>query len=67
MPLKLLWIIIAMVGARSAAMAFNRVVDADLDGRILLLNRTGEEILGYRFADLRGKKLQELNEDFWLQ
>jgi 4-hydroxybenzoate polyprenyltransferase len=31
--LKLLWIVIAMVGARSAAMAFNRVVDADLDGR----------------------------------
>src|SRR5690349_2764378 len=31
--LKLLWIVVAMVGARSAAMAFNRVVDADLDGR----------------------------------
>jgi 4-hydroxybenzoate polyprenyltransferase len=31
--LKLLWITIAMVGARSAAMAFNRVVDADIDGR----------------------------------
>jgi 4-hydroxybenzoate polyprenyltransferase len=30
---KLLWIVVAMVGARSAAMAFNRVVDADLDGR----------------------------------
>src|SRR3954468_11524708 len=30
---KLLWIVIAMVAARSAAMAFNRVVDADLDGR----------------------------------
>ncbi len=30
---KLLWIVLAMVGARSAAMAFNRVVDADLDGR----------------------------------
>ena len=30
---KLLWIVIAMVGARSAAMAFNRVVDADLDAR----------------------------------
>src|SRR2546429_6042689 len=42
------------------------LITTDLDGRILLLNRTGEEILGYRFADLRGKKLQELNEDFWL-
>src|SRR5579871_6897785 len=29
----LLWIVVAMVGARSAAMAFNRVVDADIDGR----------------------------------
>jgi 4-hydroxybenzoate polyprenyltransferase len=30
---KLLWIVIAMVGARSAAMAFNRVLDADIDAR----------------------------------
>jgi 4-hydroxybenzoate polyprenyltransferase len=30
---KLLWIVVAMVGARSAAMAFNRLVDADLDAR----------------------------------
>jgi len=28
---KLLWIVTAMVAARSAAMAFNRVVDADID------------------------------------
>ena len=28
---KLLWIIVCMVGARSAAMAFNRIVDARLD------------------------------------
>ena len=27
------WILIAMVGARSAAMGFNRIVDADIDGR----------------------------------
>ena len=27
------WIVVAMVGARSAAMAFNRLVDADLDAR----------------------------------
>src|SRR5580658_240764 len=27
------WIVVAMVGARSAAMAFNRVVDADIDAR----------------------------------
>lgn len=30
---KLAWIIVAMVGARSAAMAFNRVLDAEIDGR----------------------------------
>jgi PAS domain S-box-containing protein len=42
------------------------LITTDLNGRILLLNRTGEEILGYRFAELRGKKLQELNEDFWI-
>ncbi len=29
--LKLLWIVIAMVSARSVAMAFNRVLDADVD------------------------------------
>jgi 4-hydroxybenzoate polyprenyltransferase len=29
----LLWIVVAMVAARSAAMAFNRVVDADIDSR----------------------------------
>lgn len=28
---KLLWIVLAMVGARSAAMGFNRVADADFD------------------------------------
>jgi len=28
-----LWILLAMVGARSAAMAFNRLVDADIDQR----------------------------------
>ena len=30
---KLLWIVVAMVGARSAAMAFNRLVDAPIDAR----------------------------------
>lgn len=30
---KLLWIAIAMVGARSAAMTFNRILDADIDAR----------------------------------
>ena len=30
---KLAWIVVAMVGARSAAMAFNRIVDAGIDAR----------------------------------
>jgi 4-hydroxybenzoate polyprenyltransferase len=30
---QLLWIVVAMVAARSAAMAFNRLIDADIDAR----------------------------------
>ena len=30
---KVFWIVIAMVGARSAAMAFNRILDAEIDAR----------------------------------
>src|SRR5271168_1456646 len=30
---KLAWIVVAMVGARSAAMAFNRILDAEIDAR----------------------------------
>ncbi|MCW5981560.1 MAG: putative 4-hydroxybenzoate polyprenyltransferase [Bryobacteraceae bacterium] len=30
---KLFWIVVAMVGARSAAMTFNRILDADVDAR----------------------------------
>lgn len=32
-PAKLFWVVIAMVGARSAAMGFNRWLDADIDAR----------------------------------
>src|SRR5439155_24166040 len=28
---RIAWIVVAMVGARSAAMAFNRLIDADID------------------------------------
>jgi two-component system sensor histidine kinase PilS (NtrC family) len=42
------------------------LLTTDLEGRILLLNRPGEDILGYRFAGLRGRKVQEINPDFWL-
>ena len=31
--IKSAWIVLAMVGARSAAMAFNRLIDADIDAR----------------------------------
>ena len=30
---KLAWVVVAMVGARSAAMAFNRLIDAEIDAR----------------------------------
>src|SRR5579859_565617 len=30
---QLLWIVVAMVGARSAAMTFNRLIDAEIDAR----------------------------------
>jgi two-component system, NtrC family, sensor histidine kinase PilS len=42
------------------------LLTTDLQGRILLLNRTGEEILGHRFADIRGRLVHEINADFWL-
>ena len=42
------------------------LITTDLQGRILLLNRTGEEILGYRFEDLRGTSLAQKFPEFWL-
>src|SRR6476660_829435 len=30
---RFVWILVAMVSARSAAMAFNRILDVDIDGR----------------------------------
>ena len=42
------------------------LVTTDMDGRIVLLNRTGEEILGRSFNDLRGHYLKEVSEEFWL-
>jgi two-component system sensor histidine kinase PilS (NtrC family) len=41
------------------------LITTDMTGRVLLLNRTGEEILGYRFADIQGRKLAEFSESFW--
>jgi two-component system sensor histidine kinase PilS (NtrC family) len=42
------------------------LITTDTEGRVVLLNRTGEEILGYRFADIRGRKLAELSQEFWI-
>jgi two-component system, NtrC family, sensor histidine kinase PilS len=42
------------------------LLTTDNDGRILLLNRTGEEITGHRFANLRGTFLQDLWPEFWM-
>ncbi len=42
------------------------LLTTDLDGRVLLLNRTGEEITGYHFDALRGRMLPDLFPDFWL-
>ncbi len=42
------------------------LLTTDVQGHITLLNRTGEEILGRKFIDVRGRLLQEWNEEFWL-
>jgi two-component system sensor histidine kinase PilS (NtrC family) len=42
------------------------LLTTNLDGQILLLNRTGEEITGRTFRDVRGSLLQELWPVFWL-
>jgi two-component system sensor histidine kinase PilS (NtrC family) len=42
------------------------LITTDTNGRIVLLNRTGEEILGLRFAELKGKSLSEVSEALWL-
>src|SRR5271157_5278513 len=42
------------------------LITTDLEGRILLLNRTGEEITGYTFHQMQGRPLPELFPAFWL-
>src|SRR5713226_5677677 len=42
------------------------LLTTDLEGRILLLNRTGEEIIGHPFHELRGRNLADTFPDFWL-
>src|SRR5579863_731833 len=43
------------------------LVTTDMEGRVVLINRTGEEILGRTFSELRGQDLREVSADFWLQ
>ena len=42
------------------------LITTDMDGRILLLNRTGEEITGHAFHEIQGRRLPELFPAFWL-
>ncbi len=42
------------------------LLTTDGAGRIVVLNRTGEEILEKTFHELRGVSLKEWNADFWL-
>jgi len=42
------------------------LITTDLNGRILLLNRTGEEITGYSFDHVRGRLLPQLFPALWL-
>src|SRR6202051_1532864 len=42
------------------------LLTTDLDGRILLLNRTGEEITGSQFRAVKGSSLQDVWPSFWL-
>jgi len=42
------------------------LLTTDGEGRIVVLNRTGEEILEKSFSELRGLSLRDWNSDFWL-
>lgn len=42
------------------------LLTTDLKGRILLLNRTAEEITGFKFADVHGQVLLTLWPAFWM-
>src|SRR6266700_6875048 len=42
------------------------LLTTDGEGRIVVLNRTGEEILEKTFSEMRGISLKEWNGDFWL-
>jgi two-component system sensor histidine kinase PilS (NtrC family) len=41
------------------------LITVNLDGRLMLLNRTAEEITGYKFSEVRGRPLGELMPEIW--
>ena len=41
------------------------LITVNLDGRLMLLNRTAEEITGYRFSEVRGRALGDLIPEIW--
>jgi two-component system sensor histidine kinase PilS (NtrC family) len=43
------------------------LVTTDMEGRVVLLNRTGEEILGRTFSEIRGRDLRDVSPEFWLE
>ena len=43
------------------------LLTTDLDGRILLLNSAGEEITGYRFDEIRGRRVREVFPEFQIR
>src|SRR6202042_2690236 len=42
------------------------LLTTDMEGRILLLNRTGEEITGSQFRMVKGTPMQDVWPSFWL-
>src|SRR6516225_5853176 len=42
------------------------LLTTDGEGRVVVLNRTGEEILERKFHELRGISLKDWNSEFWL-
>ena len=42
------------------------LLTTDMEGRVLLLNRTGEEITGTSFRDVKGLAMPEVWPSFWL-
>src|SRR6266478_764911 len=77
LPLMILWYTLAIIYAilmrwmpvaswHGPVQLVCGLLTTDLEGRILLLNWTGEEITGHKFSAVRGMLLQDLWPVFWL-